>query len=239
MAAIFVALSTVMMSVATVSPAMASGPEPVRVLVSHDGTTFGESLTRPVFAIRTGLVPARSLAADLWVKNPSDSSAALAVSITNRRISDAGLASALWMDVEHSVTRGQSKVLDAPGDCLTLASGEELAAGEATRTVMRLGLSDVADLIGQRGTASFDIHVALWDAQGPPPGDLCGTPGAVVPGIDSDKPIVGLPAAGGTGACESADVEGKGLRAAGLAITALSAGVTLAVIVARRRRPLR
>lgn len=228
-----------MMNVATASPATADEPEPVRVLVSHDGATFGESLTRPLFAIRTGLVPARSLATDLWVKNPSASSAVLAVSITNRRVSDAGLASALWMDMGNSAAQGQSKVLDAPGDCLTLVSGQELAAGEATRTIMRLGLSDVADLIGQRGTASFDVHVALWDAQGPLPGDLCGTPGAVVPGIDSGKPIVGLPDAGGTGAFESADMKSNRSRSAGLAFAALSAGVTLAIIFARRRRPLR
>lgn len=232
------------------SPAAVSAPGP-SVLVSTDGAHFAPALAAGLFDFAGPLIPGGSAATSLFVKNPSDRPMLLSLGATDIAFSNREFADALSVIVTSESPTGRSATarpltLGTAAQCGVLLTGERLGANGTARIDLALAMADVTGRVAQGQSATFNVHVSLWDAAAPPPTDACDSPGVNLPGLSS-------PGGDGTQGSQTQGTQTQGTQtqaassAAGLAHTGSDAwpplllgtgllGAGLALLLARRRR---
>lgn len=228
------------------SAASGSGSGPA-VLVSTDGTHFAPTLDAGLFDFAGPLIPGGSASASLFVKNPTDRPMVLSLGATDIAFSKREFADALSVIVtsESPTVRSATArplTLGAAAECGVLLSGEQLGADATARTDLALAMADVTGSVAQGQSATFRVHVSLWDAAAPQPTDACDGPGPDLPGLSSpgsdagadpgQRPQTRSASTGAGLARTGSDVWPPLLLAAGL----LGAGLALLLATRRRRR---
>lgn len=154
------------------SASAASGIE-----VSPDNVTYAATLPGGLFNQITISVPGDSQTTDFWVRNAGPVPAYFRVAIANVTVSDPVLAGALSVNASTVAHPGTAATLAAAQPCRVLTEGDLLSPGDTVQVTARLALGDLQGLVGQGGTASFDLRVGLSDSVIPLPPTSCSTTG--------------------------------------------------------------
>lgn len=207
-----------------ISPALAAEPE--GVLVSTDGVTFTPTLNTGLFDDLGRIIPGGSMSASIWIKNDSDSAAAMRVSTRDLRYSSEAFADALHLAARSSpaAVRPSSLTASRPlatfTECEVLVSTPRLAAGAVTQLTLTFDFHDVTGTTAQGDTASVNLLVAMRDATAPPfSASACADTGTLLPSTAAD--FDRLPGTGVNGVAPLL-IGGGVLFAAGAAVLALA-----------------
>ncbi|MFC0682302.1 hypothetical protein ACFFGH_31110 [Lysobacter korlensis] len=149
--------------------------------VSLDGVTWSESPSGSLFPAGAALVPGSSQTGTFWVRNASDRSAHLRISVSDASSRSIALLESLTLRATTPATAATAAVpLAASTTCTPLLSGEPLPAETFTRVTITLAMSEHAGNSGQASTAQAALSVTLADPDAPEPAAEC-APGGGIP----------------------------------------------------------
>jgi hypothetical protein len=159
----------------------ATGGRPVQF--SEDGTHWSNSYDRSLFG-GVLLVPGGSVDRDFWVRNNTDESAILRVTLYGVAATDTDLAAAMTLSTSTPSLPGAAVAVTDARPCATLSQGQVLAAGDGVRLQNVATLADLSGTSGQGHGVSFKLAVSLssTDSSAPAP-NSCPT--------DFDNTVVG------------------------------------------------
>lgn len=238
---------------ASIAPAAADGS--VDVPLSTDGISFTTTAAQAILDPLVTLVPGGTLGSVLWIKNPTDSPAAVRVSATGLSIPSGGFAEDVTVTTVTSTLGGtHSSTLAELADCEMLVPSQTLEGGATMRLDLSFEMSPRARNISQSQRADLSVLIAMRDADaGAFPASACDDVGVVVgptpaaptpagPGL----PNTGLPAGpspavpsvpASTGSAPGTLARtGEDLPLSLIAIGALLLGAGFFLIGARRHR---
>jgi hypothetical protein len=160
----------------------ASAASPV-LLVSRDGISYAPTLSGGIFDGVGQLVPGQSVSRDLWIQNPTGSSAALRVSVRDFVATSTAFANGVTLTVVDSVsgTPPFSRTLASLANCDVLSSIPALAPGSATLLTLTLKMGDLTEAVAQSDSASLDLFAAMRDGvTGPFAASACDDAGTLL-----------------------------------------------------------
>ncbi len=155
--------------------------------VSADGITYDTTFPGSLFG-ETRLIPGSSVAATLWVRNPTSAEAYLRVVLTDVVANDVHYWGALSMLLTVSGETVTSP-MTASDECTVLVMAVPMAAGEALPVSLALALGDLNGTQGQNGRADFALGVTLSEVAYPT--DECAPPAVEVPGTPGAPSVFG------------------------------------------------
>lgn len=167
---------------ATAAAATSSG-RPVQF--SDDGIHWSDSYSSALFG-GVLLVPGGSVDRVFYVRNNSDQSAALRVTLYGVAATDTDLAAAMTLSTSMPGRPGAAVPITDARPCATLSQGQVLAAGDGVRLDNVAALADLSGAAGQARAVSFQLAISLssTDSAAPQP-NSCPT--------DFDNTVIGSP----------------------------------------------
>ena len=157
------------------------------VLLSRDGISFTPTPSGGLFDGAGLLVPGQSVSRSLWIHNPSETAAALRVSIRNLVSTSSVFADGVSLTRLDSFA-GSSPVtqsLSALGACEVVSSAPSVAARSTVKLSLTFTMADLTATVAQTDRASLDLMVAMRDAAaGAFSGSACGDSGTLLANTD-------------------------------------------------------
>jgi hypothetical protein len=166
----------------------AAADEVTPLSISLDGVSFTESPEGSIFPADVALVPGSSTSTTIWVRNDSERTGELQLSVSAATASQSGFLESLSMAASTPATAGTSVPLSSADSCSPLL-GEALEAGDTATVTITLRMDEAVGNEEQRSTAGADLQVALREP-GAPDLDAAGCePGTGIPVTpDPDDP---------------------------------------------------
>lgn len=156
-------------TVAVSSAAALTAPPSTDLLVSADGVHFSPALDGSLFEGSDLLVPGDSVAAGLWIRNPTAAPAVLRVSVRDVTISSTDMADGLILSAWNSGTDStKSGALRNVAPCEIIVPSQAIAAGATMKMIVRFTMADLTSVTAQQENASLELMVAMRDGQAGP-----------------------------------------------------------------------
>lgn len=221
-AAALVGVASVLMPLA----APAASAAPPEILVSTDGFNFAPDSSVQLFDDLALIVPGDVMAAQLWVRNNSSTTALMRVAVDDLVVPSPAFGAAITLS---STLNGFSHASSLTGlsNCQVIVQPQSIPAGGTVRVdfeVLMNSATSGSDAQGETASLSFVVTAHEW-AAGPLPEDDGCSPGAGGTGSEGSSSPSRLPWTGAEGVTV----------AFGSAVALLTAGI-LFVVVRRRRR---
>lgn len=137
----------------------ANGSEAIEL--SADGTSYSRSM-KDLFGPTT-LVPRGQATDSFWVRNNGATPAYMSVAAIKVDFSNSLPLGALTLSASTANHQGPAIALDPSVACITLNSGQRLAAGESIEVVSQLALADLIGTQGQNVPVDFSLQIMLSD----------------------------------------------------------------------------
>ncbi|MGN6131057.1 MAG: hypothetical protein ACTHOK_12025 [Nocardioidaceae bacterium] len=257
-------LAVVTAMLLTGSPTQA---DPKKLLVSNDGVTWGDNLTKPLFGELGPLVPQDKVKSSFFLKNNSHQPARATLAVVDRGPAN-DFTQALTFDYDVAGTTTPIPVaVDQKPKCKTYVTGPSIEPGKTQQVKVGVNFADVAGQTATGQTSTVDFVLTL--SQVGPNGrvDICGEQAPAQPYQECKNPalqvvtVVGKPTCAevlgtealrggkqGTSAGASGNAVGDSVLAATgaprsvstllpLAVGLLVAGAGLMVVRRRREEP--
>jgi hypothetical protein len=168
--------------------APATAAETGAALISLDGTSFERAPQGGIFPDRLAMVPGGTATGTFYVKNDSERTARLRISV-----SEASSASGTFLDalslrtVTPGTPDGAAVRLSGQSACIPLLSGELLPSQQVTAVHITLAMDSAAGNVDQGSAGEAALVVSLSDPVAPDSANDC-TDGGGIPLLPSPAP---------------------------------------------------
>lgn len=165
-------------------PAHALDGAEVLLELSHDGVNYSPGTVQDIFPSTGGYVPGESRAGAVWVRNGSADAAQLSLGIVNADpISSSMLPEYLSLQLAAGSASGSADTFPTAGNCHPVIEGWLMAAGEALRLDLTMGLGLDAPNATRNQESNFNLVFVVQGMGGGQPVSPCAGSLAAVPGM--------------------------------------------------------
>jgi hypothetical protein len=162
-------------------PSAASADDAGSALISLDGSSFSRAPQGGILPAGTQLVPGGTATGTFWVKNDSERTAALKISVADASSASATFLESLSLEAVTLVTPDGTPVpLSSGTACIPLLSGELLGSRQVTAVRITLAMDADASNADQGSDATAALVASLADPAVPESGaDGCADGGGI------------------------------------------------------------